>query len=136
MIRKGDRYEHEVAFTQQQVDTFAEITGDRNPIHIDPEFAATTPFGRPIVHGFLSGAVFSKVFGMLFPGPGTIYMSQDMRFTGPVFVDEPYKAVFEVTEVNTVKQNGTVRCALLDSQGKECIVGEAKLKHKKEFAEG
>lgn len=133
MIRVGDKYEHDVTFTQEQVNTFAEITGDRNPIHIDAAYAATTPFGRPIVHGFLSGAVFSKVFGVLFPGPGTVYMSQEMRFTGPVFVDEPYKAVFEVIDVNTDKHNGTVKCSLLNSEGKECITGQAKLKHTKEF---
>lgn len=133
MIRVGDTYEHEVTFTQQQVDTFAEITGDCNPIHIDPVYAASTPFGRPIVHGFLSGAVFSKVFGMLFPGPGTVYMAQEMRFVGPVFVEEQYKAVFEVIEINTERHNGVVRCALIDSQGKECIVGQAKLKHATEF---
>lgn len=67
MIKTGDKYRHEVTYTQEGVIAFAEITGDKNPIHLDPEFAAKTPFGRPIVHGFLSAAVFSKVFGMLFP---------------------------------------------------------------------
>lgn len=135
MIRVGDRFECEVCFTQEQVNTFAEITGDRNPIHIDPVFAAITRFGRPIVHGFLSGAVFSKVFGMQFPGPGTVYMSQEMRFAGPVFVDEPYTARFEVAEINTEKHNGIVECTLVNGEGKECIVGRAKLKHTGEFVE-
>lgn len=67
MIKTGDKYRHEVTYTQEGVIAFAEITGDKNPIHLDPEFAAKTPFGRPIVHGFLSASVFSKVFGMLFP---------------------------------------------------------------------
>ena len=61
MIKTGDKYRHEVTYTQEGVIAFAEITGDKNPIHLDPEFAAKTPFGRPIVHGFLSAAVFSKV---------------------------------------------------------------------------
>ena len=53
MIKTGDKYRHEVTYTQEGVIAFAEITGDKNPIHLDPEFAAKTPFGRPIVHGFL-----------------------------------------------------------------------------------
>lgn len=64
MIKTGDKYRHEVTYTQEGVIAFAEITGDKNPIHLDPEFAAKTPFGRPIVHGFLSASVFSKVFGI------------------------------------------------------------------------
>ena len=123
MIKTGDKYRHEVTYTQEGVIAFAEITGDKNPIHLDPEFAAKTPFGRPIVHGFLSASVFSKVFGMLFPGQGTIYLSQEMSFRAPVFAGD----------VNTEKHIGTIKCLLLDAAGKECITGTAKLKHNKEF---
>ncbi|MDY3979463.1 MAG: MaoC family dehydratase [Tidjanibacter sp.] len=133
MIKAGDTYTHKVTYTQQQVIEFAEASGDRNPIHLDAEFAATTPFGRPIVHGFLAAAVFSKVFGMLFPGAGTIYLSQQMKFLAPVFTGQEYTAEFEVTEVDTVKHNGLVRTVLRDQNGQECIVGEAKLKHKTQF---
>ena len=97
MLKVGDKYEYEFSYTQQDVELFARVTGDNNPIHIDAEFAKMTPFGRPIMHGFLSGAVFSKVFGTLFPGQGTIYMSQEMKFRAPMFVDTKYKALFEVT---------------------------------------
>ena len=65
MLKVGDKYEYEFSYTQQDVELFARVTGDNNPIHIDAEFAKTTPFGRPIIHGFLSGAVFSKVFGFI-----------------------------------------------------------------------
>ena len=112
MIKTGDKYRHEVTYTQEGVIAFAEITGDKNPIHLDPEFAAKTPFGRPIVHGFLSAAVFSKVFGMLFPGQGTIYLSQEMSFRAPVFAGEKYTAEFEVIDVNTEKHIGTIKCLL------------------------
>ena len=133
MIKTGDKYRHEVSYTQEGVIAFAEITGDKNPIHLDPEFAAKTPFGRPIVHGFLSASVFSKVFGMLFPGQGTIYLSQEMSFRAPVFAGEKYTAEFEVIDVNTEKHIGTIKCLLLDAAGKEGITGTAKLKHNKEF---
>ena len=77
-IRVGDTYTQEVRYTQANVDMFAKISGDNNPIHINPEYAAKTPFGKPIVHGFFAGAIFSKVFGTQWPGEGTIYMFQDM----------------------------------------------------------
>lgn len=133
MIKQGDVYTHNVEFKQADVVTFAEITGDRNPIHLDAEYAANTIFKKPIVHGFLSGAVFSKVFGTLFPGEGTIYLSQEMKFLAPIFVDEPYEARFEVLEVNTEKHIGTISCTLLNAQGKPCIAGSAKLKHDIQF---
>lgn len=133
MIKATDTYDHQVVFTQQQVVDFARCTGDNNPIHLDAAYAANTPFGRPIVHGFLAGAVFSKVFGTLFPGEGTIYMQQSMCFKAPVFVDRPYTAHFEVKEVDTVRHNATVATTLVDESGNECIVGEARLKHNAQF---
>ncbi|MEG1622273.1 MAG: MaoC family dehydratase [Alistipes sp.] len=133
MIKVGDTYTLAVSFTQEEVIAFAKTTGDCNPIHLDAEFAAKTPFGRPIVHGFLSAAVFSRVFGMLFPGPGTIYLSQEMSFRAPVFTDAPYKAEFEVIEINHEKHIGTVKCLLCNAEGTACIIGTAKLKHNIEF---
>lgn len=133
MIKTGDTYQESLQFTQEDVNTFAKISGDNNPIHIDPEFAATTIFKKPIVHGFFSAAVFSKVFGTKFPGNGTIYMYQDMRFLGPVFVDQPYVALFEVTEVNTEKHTGVIKCTLQNQEGKDVIVGSAKLKNDAQF---
>lgn len=133
MIKQGEKYTHEVTFSQEQVEDFARITGDNNPIHINPEYASKTIFGRPIVHGFLAGAVFSMVFGTLFPGEGTIYLMQEMKFTAPTFVNEPYKALFEVLEVNTEKNIGIIACILVNSKGEPCIIGTAKLKHKEQF---
>lgn len=135
MIKVGDTFEHKVSYSQEQVNTFAEISGDKNPIHIDPEFAKTTPFGRPIVHGIFSASVFSKVFGMLFPGPGTIYMGQNLKFTGPVFIGEEYIAKFVVTKVRTDKHMGFVDCTLESKEGKVVIVGDAVMKHAIQFVE-
>lgn len=64
-LKIGDQYQEPVTFTQERVNTFAEVTGDKNPIHLDEAYAAKTPFGKPIVHGFLAGAVFSKVLELL-----------------------------------------------------------------------
>ncbi len=133
MVKQGDVYTHGVKFTQADVVKFAEVTGDFNPIHIDAEYAAKTMFKKPIVHGFLSGAVFSKVFGTLFPGEGTIYLSQEMKFLAPIFVEEQYEARFEVMEVNTEKHIGIINCSLVNSEGAPCITGVAKLKHNTQF---
>ena len=70
-IKLGDTYTEKVRYTQANVDTFAQISGDNNPIHINPEYASKSIFGRCIVHGFFAGAVFSKVFGTQWPGEGT-----------------------------------------------------------------
>ena len=134
MIKTGDKYQYKTRYTQEDVIGFAKVSGDCNPIHLDPEFAAKTPFSRPIVHGFLSASVFSKVFGMLFPGNGTIYLSQEMKFLAPVFTDRDYTAVFEVTEVNKEKHKGIIKCSLVDDlTGKECISGTAVLKNNEQF---
>ncbi|MDR1653592.1 MAG: MaoC family dehydratase [Prevotellaceae bacterium] len=137
MLNPGDFYDLNLSFTQQQVNDFAAITGDNNPLHIDPDYAKTTRFGRPVVHGFLAGAVFSRIFGTLFPGEGTIYIYQDMRFREPIFVDKNYRARVEITEINPEKHNGTVSCLLIDDaavpEHRTCIEGTARLKHLTEF---
>lgn len=133
MLKVGDKYSYDFSYTQDEVEIFAKVTGDNNPIHVDTEFAKNTPFGRPIMHGFLSASVFSKVFGTLFPGQGTIYMSQEMKFRAPMFVDTKYSAHFEVTSHNAEKHSGVIACRIVDNNGKECITGEAILKHFTQF---
>ncbi len=132
-IKKGDLFVEKVKFTQDQVNQFAAISGDGNPIHIDAEYAAKTPFGRPIIHGIFAASVFSKVFGTQWPGEGTIYMFQDLLFKAPAFVEVEYTAKFEVTEVNEEKHRGVIQCTLEDSDGKPIIIGQAKLMHTERF---
>lgn len=133
MLKIGDKYTYKFSYTQEDVELFAKVTGDNNPIHIDAEFAKKTPFGRPIMHGFLSGAVFSKVFGTIFPGQGTIYMSQEMKFRAPMFVYVEYTADFEVISHNPEKHSGVISCKIINPDEKECITGEALLKHLEQF---
>jgi acyl dehydratase len=133
MIKTGDTYLYDVTFNQPDVNVFAQITGDNNPIHLDADFAAKTVFGKPIVHGFFSASVFSMVFGTKFPGEGTIYLYQDMKFLAPVFVDRHYKAKFEVLDVNREKHVGIIKCVLEDEAGKVVIEGSAKLKNNTQF---
>ena len=84
MIKTGDTYSHEFQFSQEEVNQFAQVTGDKNPVHTDAAYAATTMFKKPIMHGMLSASLFSKVFGTLFPGEGTIYLKQS---SSPLYAD-------------------------------------------------
>ncbi len=126
MIEVGTTYRHSFSFTQEEVVRFAEVTGDKNPVHLDEAYAATTMFKRPIMHGFLGGAVFSKVFGTLFPGEGTIYLKQSMAFMRPMYVDTTYEVRMTVKEVNKEKHRATVETLVVDvASGETTISGEA-----------
>ncbi len=120
-----NKFEHEFTFTQNDVNGFAEVTGDKNPIHLDAEYAEKSIFKRRIIHGFLAGSVFSKVFGTMFPGEGTIYLKQEMKFVAPMFTDVRYKAVFEIVDLNKEKGKAVVKTTIVDDKGTETIVGEA-----------
>lgn len=130
LLQVGDSYEATFQFSQEQVNDFARVSGDHNPIHSDEAYAATTVFKRPIMHGMLSASIFSKVFGTLFPGEGTIYLSQQIQFKRPMFVDTPYKAIFKITEVDSVKHKATVETVVQDvASGDLTIQGVAQVLH-------
>ena len=130
----GETFEKTFSFTQEDVIAFARITGDDNPVHLDEQYASTTPFKKPIMHGFLSGSIFSKVFGTLFPGKGSIYLSQQMSFKRPMFVNQLYKAVFQIRELDSSKGTLTIAGRVEDENGKLCLEGEGKLMNKSIFA--
>ena len=126
MFQLNATYVHEFSFSQEEVNQFAKVTGDNNPVHTDPDFAAKTMFKRPIMHGMLGAALFSKVFGTLFPGEGTIYLKQSLSFLKPMYVDVIYEAVFTVKEMNKEKNRATVETLIKDkSTGIVCTSGEA-----------
>jgi acyl dehydratase len=126
MLELNDFYQHNFKFTQAEVAQFAQVTGDHNPIHLDAEYAQNTPFKQPIMHGFLGGSIFSKVFGTLFPGEGSIYLKQSMEFLRPMLVDTEYEATFTVKEINREKHRATIETIIRDKKTqKETIKGEA-----------
>lgn len=133
MIEQGQIYIHSFQFSQQQVQDFAQLTGDNNPLHLDANYAATTAFRKPIMHGFLGASIFSKVLGTLFPGEGTLYLKQSMEFVNPMFVEVRYEAVF------TVKEILPNAAALIETQVKDAttgaiaITGEALVKNKQQI---
>lgn len=85
--------------TERDVQLFADITGDRNPVHLDAAAAAASPFGERIAHGMLTAAYVSAVLGMRLPGPGTIYLEQNLRFLKPVPLGVVITAEVEVLEL-------------------------------------
>lgn len=128
-ISVGFSYEYKFFFNQEDVIKFAEASGDFNPIHLDEEYAKKTIFKRTIIHGFLGGSVFSKVFGTLFPGSGTIYLKQDLSFFKPMFTNTDYLAKFDVIEINSKKNRATVITSILDQNDSCVIKGEALIQH-------
>ncbi len=125
MLQVGDTYSHEFSFNKENVFQFAEVSGDKNPIHLDDEYASKTIFKRRIIHGFLGASIFSKVFGMLFPGEGTVYLSQTLKFMAPMYEDETYTAKFTVLEVIPEKHRAKIETLILDKDGKIITSGEA-----------
>jgi len=130
MLKVGDTYEMPFSLTQQQVNAFAELSGDKNPVHIDEAFAANTSFKKPIVHGIFSAAIFSRILGTIFPGDGTIYLGQTLQFKRPVYPGEEYQARVEVVSLDG-RNSATISTTLTHTAtGKVVIDGEAKVMHK------
>ncbi|MEL6673327.1 MAG: MaoC family dehydratase [Bacteroidota bacterium] len=130
LIEVGDKYAEDVFYTQEQVEQFAVLSGDDNPIHIDPDYASQTVFKKPIVHGILAISVFSKMIGTSFPGEGTVYLNQKLSFRKPVYPGEKYQATIEVIEVNKRRHIATMQTFLIEtSTGKPVIKGEAQVMH-------
>lgn len=89
---------------------FAEITGDRNPIHLSEHFAAKTPFKGRIAHGLYTASLISAVIGTRLPGPGAIYVSQTLKFLAPVKIGDTVEAIVEVAELIEARQRARLVC--------------------------
>jgi 3-hydroxybutyryl-CoA dehydratase len=96
----GDRAERLVVVSDEQLEQFALATGDRNPIHFDDAYAAETRFGGRIAHGMLVGGLISALLASELPGPGTIYLGQELRFLAPVRPGDQVRCEVEVTELD------------------------------------
>lgn len=111
--------------TQADVDAYARLTGDANPIHLDEEFAVRSRFGGRIAHGMLTAGLISAVLGMHLPGPGGVYISQTLRFLRPVRPGDTITAVAEVTAYDPDRRRLTLATACVNQQGERVIEGEA-----------
>ncbi|HEX9702331.1 MAG TPA: SDR family oxidoreductase, partial [Rhodospirillales bacterium] len=111
--------------TQEDVDTFARLTGDFNPIHLDPEFARATSFGKPIVHGMLTSAFISTMVGMLLPGRGALWTSQTLNFVHPAFVGDTITVRAEVTQVSLATRTLISKVTITKQNGAAVVTGES-----------
>ena len=130
MLQPDDTFTERLRYTQADVNRFAEATGDHNPIHSDPDYAAQTPFRRPIIHGMLSAGVFSRLLGTQFPGEGTIYLRQMLEFKRPMYVETDYEAVLTVQSVDRDRHRAVVTTTIQDEAGKILVQGEAEIMHR------
>jgi 3-hydroxybutyryl-CoA dehydratase len=106
------------------IEAFAAVSGDHNPVHMDEAFAKSTPFGGRIAHGMLSAAYISAVLGNDLPGPGAIYLSQSLRFRRPVKIGDPVTARVTVKALDEAKGHATFETVCLVG-GKTVVDGEA-----------
>ncbi|MCE6992318.1 MaoC family dehydratase [Dyadobacter sp. CY323] len=127
-------FEYPFKITQEEVQRFADLTGDNNPIHLDAEYAATTSFKRPIIHGMLGATVFTKVLGTQFPGFGSIYVKQTLEFLRPMFVETDYKGVFRIISINAEKHVAEISTEIVDVTTNKVITkGVATMINKEKF---
>ncbi len=103
---------------------FADLSGDRNPVHLSDHFARKTRFGERIVHGLYTASLISTVIGMYLPGPGAVYLSQTLNFRGPVKIGDVINVVVEVQELTEKGRRVKLHCECL-VDGKVVLDGEA-----------
>ena len=113
--------------TLQDIQAFAAVSGDTNPAHLDPEYANDTRFHGVIAHGMWGGALISAVLGTQFPGPGTIYLQQNLHFTRPVHVGDTLQVRVEVQEKDASKHHVTLQCEILNQHGEQVLNGLARV---------
>lgn len=111
--------------TEQDIQLFAVLSGDANPVHLDAEYAATTQFGEQIAHGMLTGAVISAAIAMQMPGPGTIYLGQTLAFKRPVKIGDTVTVTLTVAEKHPSKPRATLDCTVTNQDGVTVVEGQA-----------
>ncbi len=98
-LKTNQQATYEKTVSEEDINLFSKITGDNNPVHIDEEFAKRTIFKKRIAHGFLSGSLISTVIATKLPGPGSIYLKQNLKFLAPVFIGSTVTAKVTVEEI-------------------------------------
>lgn len=121
----GQQASRSLMLTADDVETYARLSGDRNPLHFDREFAAKTKFGRLVVQGGLTTGLLHALVAMDLPGPGTVFLSQNWRFIAPVFIDDTITATAEVLELHPTKPVTRLKVEVRRQDGDVVLDGEA-----------
>lgn len=127
-IRVGDQAQLTRTVRKDDIDLFAIVSGDVNPAHLDPAFAESDTFHRVIAHGMIGAGFISAALGTELPGPGTIYLAQDLKFLEPVDVDDTLTVTLTVTEKDAENLRLTIDCSVVNQQGETVIAGTATVK--------
>lgn len=125
-IKVGMIVSYSQTITDADIKQYAGMSGDHNPVHVDEIYAKQSRFGNRIAHGLMSAGFFSALFGTKLPGPGCVYVSQNLRFKWPVYINDTVVASVEVTKVDPVKRRVFFKteCKVLD---KTVISGDAEI---------
>lgn len=130
----GDIFKYDFTFTDNQVQTYASISGDSNPIHVSESYAGQTMFGRCIVHGYFSISIFSKVYGTLLYPDSHILISQTAKYIRPIFTGIEYTAVFTTKQLFADKNRVLYLNEIFEKEtGELKVTGEAILTNKKHY---
>jgi acyl dehydratase len=121
----GDTAEITKTIEQTDIDAFARVTGDHNPVHVDEEFAKTTRFGRRIAHGMLTASLISAVLANKLPGEGSVYLGQTLQFVAPVFPGDEVTARVTVKEIREDKPIIKLETICVNQRGEIVVRGEA-----------
>jgi len=124
-LQVGQAAEMAKTVTEADIAMFAGVTGDFNPVHVDAVAAAQSRFGERIAHGMLSAGFISAVIAMRLPGPGSIYLSQSLRFTKPVRIGDTVTTRVEVVEVIAPKRRLRLATVCRNQNGETVVEGEA-----------
>ena len=123
--RVGQKATRTMTVTNDHVRAFAEMTGDYNPLHFDEAFAAKTKFGRLVAQGGLTTGILHALVAMDMPGPGTVFLSQNWKFTAPVYIGDTISAEAEVLSVHPSKPVVELRVAVNRDDGTTVLEGVA-----------
>lgn len=124
-IKVGDSASVTKTITEDDIQTFGDLTGDHNPLHFEEEHARRTRFRRAISHGMLTGSLFSPIIAHQLPGEGAIYLSQSLKFVAPVYAGDTITAELTVTRVREDKQIITLEGVARNQRGEVVITGES-----------
>ena len=124
-LKIGDTASRSKTITDADIHTFADLTGDHNPIHVDDEFASQSRFGKRIAHGMLSASLISAVLANDLPGQGSIYLGQTLQFVAPVFPGDEITARVTVTALRDKKPIATFETVCVNQRNEVVIKGEA-----------
>jgi len=124
-LKVGDKAEFSKTIAESDVYLYAGITGDLNPAHINEEYASSTFFKTRIVHGMLLGGLISAVLGNKLPGPGTVYIRQEINFLAPVKIGDTVTALVEVMELMDKEKRVRLKTWCVNQDGTTVLDGEA-----------